>query len=384
MTENPGNPRGTARAFRDVLTSKSMIGSPAANPSPQPAPCAFCQHVNPADSKFCNACGAPLPLVPCARCGAVNDPGATACYQCGAPLHEAGGVARPAADEASGATGFTARTAEGGGEPRAQPSPGAEGLDGDAKVVQELQRLLAGSDSDVAAGPPEGNSLGIAKPDADLRTSVTRLTDARRSYPAPAVASPTTRSAPRILPHRRTALIVATLVLAVLAAGGYYAYRERPVPDVPAASGAVKDAASPAATGALVDPPVGAGGAAPLASTPALAITPRAAADDQPVAPASESGVAAVRPGTTVPGDAPSPATTSPARSPGTATSPRRPGAEARDPSEGAAAVPAAVARPRSAAAAPGIIEAPPRVGPCTEAVAALGLCAPEAVQRRE
>jgi hypothetical protein len=270
-------------------------------------------YVNPADSKFCNACGAPLPLVPCARCGAVNDPGATACYQCGAPLHEAGGVARPVADEASGATGFTARTAEGGGEPRAQPSPGAEGLDGDAKVVQELQRLLAGSDSDVAAGPPEGNSLGIAKPDADLRTSVTRLTDARRSYPAPAVASPTTRSAPRILPHRRTALIVATLVLAVLAAGGYYAYRERPVPDVPAASGAVKDAASPAATGALVDPPVGAG-AAPSHRL-GLAITPRCGRRPAGCA-CVRRRVAAVRPGTRSPA-MPSPATT-PARSPRT------------------------------------------------------------------
>ena len=47
--------------------------------------------------------------------------------------------------------------------------------------------------------------------------------------------------------------------------------------------------------------------------------------------------------------------------------------------------VPAVVARPRSADAGRGILERQPaRVAPCTEAVAALGLCAPEAIQRRD
>lgn len=341
----------------------------------RPAPCAFCQRVNPADSKFCNACGAPLPLVPCDRCGAVNDPGAMACYQCAAPLQEAGGAARPSAAEASGAAGSTARTAESGTEPAAHPSPGADGLDRDAKLfdtLQELQRLLGSSDSGPAAGRPDGNSLGIAKRAADLRTAVTPSVDAPRSYPAPAVASPTVRASPRSIPRRRAAVIVGTLTLAVLAVGGYYAYREDPVPDVPAASGAVKGGGNPAATGALVDPPASAGATAPAPSTPALAVTPRAADDGQRVA---------TRPGTVIPGDA----TVPPARSAAIEASPRRPGAGAKAPSEPAAApVPAAVARPRSAEASPGIIERPPRVGPCTDAVAALGLCTSEAIQRRE
>ena len=353
----------------------------------RPAPCTFCQRVNPADSKFCNACGAPLPLVPCARCGAVNDPGATACYQCGAPLQEAADVGSPSTDEASGAARSTARTAEGGTEPTARPSPDAEGLDRDAKLfatLQELQRLLGSSDSGAAAGRAEGDDLRVDEADAGPRTVVTPFPDVPRSYPAPAVASRTIRAAPRIVPrrHRHLAVIVGTVVLAVLAAGAYYANRGRPVPDVPAASGAVKDAGSPAATGALVTPSAGAGGTAPTASSSALGVPPRVAADNQPTAPGSS--VTASRPGPAAAADPPSPATAPVADSSGgTGVSKGRPGAVARDPSE-AAAVPGGGARPRRADAGPGIIERPPRVGPCTDQVAALGLCAPEAIQRRE
>lgn len=231
--------------------------------------------------------------------------------------------------------------------------------------------MLGPSDSGPAAGRPDTNSLGIARPAADLRTAVTPSVDAPRSYPALAVASPTVRVSLRSVPRRRLAAIFGAVALAVLAVGGYYAYREHPVPDVPAASGAVKGGGSPIATGAPVDPPASADATAPAASTPALAVTPRAAGNDKRVA---------IRPGTGVSGDATAPL----ARSGATETSPRRPGAEAKAPSEPAAPVPAAVARPRSAGASPGIIERPPRVGPCTDAVAALGLCTSEAIQRRE
>ncbi len=44
--------------------------------------CQYCDHGNPADAKFCNACGATLTLAPCPRCGAVNQIKATSCYQC--------------------------------------------------------------------------------------------------------------------------------------------------------------------------------------------------------------------------------------------------------------------------------------------------------------
>jgi len=48
--------------------------------------CPFCEHSNPTDAKFCNACGGALHLRPCLRCGAVNDVTATTCYQCHDPL----------------------------------------------------------------------------------------------------------------------------------------------------------------------------------------------------------------------------------------------------------------------------------------------------------
>jgi hypothetical protein len=58
--------------------------------------CPFCEQVNPADAKFCNACGGALHLVPCPRCGAVSDVTASTCYQCNGPLGGRGtGEAEP-------------------------------------------------------------------------------------------------------------------------------------------------------------------------------------------------------------------------------------------------------------------------------------------------
>jgi hypothetical protein len=48
--------------------------------------CSFCDHTNPAGSKFCNGCGGPLHLAQCPHCNALNDKTATACHKCQAPL----------------------------------------------------------------------------------------------------------------------------------------------------------------------------------------------------------------------------------------------------------------------------------------------------------
>jgi hypothetical protein len=48
--------------------------------------CRFCDHVNPAGSKFCSECGGALHLLPCPRCGAVSEVTASHCYQCQAKL----------------------------------------------------------------------------------------------------------------------------------------------------------------------------------------------------------------------------------------------------------------------------------------------------------
>jgi hypothetical protein len=64
--------------------------------------CPFCEQVNPAGAKFCNACGGALHLVPCPRCGAVSDVTATTCYQCHSQLPGPGtdelGTAAPVAE----------------------------------------------------------------------------------------------------------------------------------------------------------------------------------------------------------------------------------------------------------------------------------------------
>lgn len=53
--------------------------------------CSFCDHANPAGSKYCNGCGGPLHLSTCPNCDALNDGTASVCHKCEAalPLSEA-------------------------------------------------------------------------------------------------------------------------------------------------------------------------------------------------------------------------------------------------------------------------------------------------------
>lgn len=53
-----------------------------------PPLCSFCDRINPTGAKFCNACGSPLNLKPCTTCDAVNPAAAAVCYSCGADLVE--------------------------------------------------------------------------------------------------------------------------------------------------------------------------------------------------------------------------------------------------------------------------------------------------------
>jgi hypothetical protein len=60
--------------------------------------CRYCKHANPADAKFCGACGGELHLPPhltsCLHCGAVNSANATVCIWChrSFPEREAGAL----------------------------------------------------------------------------------------------------------------------------------------------------------------------------------------------------------------------------------------------------------------------------------------------------
>jgi len=45
--------------------------------------CLSCNHVNPADAKFCNECGSLLRVKLCSQCEALNDRAAKTCFKCG-------------------------------------------------------------------------------------------------------------------------------------------------------------------------------------------------------------------------------------------------------------------------------------------------------------
>ena len=391
----------------------------------RPAQCPFCQRANPLDSKFCNACGAPLHLAPCPRCGAVNDAAATVCHQCEAELPESSTDEFPpslSTIDGADAAGSGAHTTGLRPDPLPKDSLTADGLDSDARAVaalEELRQLLARSDAGLAVGSPDRDSPGprggaVVVPGSDaLRPHHLRL-------------------ASRNAGRRRSTIIVGIAVLAALAASVYDVYRQLSVgdfPEDPMATGEAGDRDGPANADTAVDPRKGATGVAAAGSMSAAAATPAATADTKPIAAAAESSVPAVRPGTVVrddarlpagapvaraitpavpadskpmaaapessvpavrpgtviPGDTRPPVTTPVARSSGATMEQRRGDTDARGSSATAApAVPAAVPRPRAPEAGLGFDLQQPRLGPCTEVVASLGLCTPEPTQRRE
>jgi Double zinc ribbon len=328
-----------------------------------PHQCPFCERVNPSDAKFCNACGAPLHLRPCPQCGAVNDAAATTCHECAASLSEA-----PKREPPPASPGAQPQRS-GASSGIETPASEAEALDREATVaatLQELRELLAQTESAAAGHPPDRSAPGaVHKPAADTAKAMAQLLEAAPSYPAPAVA---VAAEPRpvrgrvVLPRRGAIVTVAVLLAAVL---GYFASGQHPTAEVaqtPAAAGEVKGAAPAAETGNPVS------------------LGPRVEAAPIPSAPA------AVVP-TVTPGVAPSPQDPRPGTGRAPAQQVNAGATYQREGQGGATAAPAALAgqRPRAVEAGTGIERpAPPRIGPCTDAVAALGLCTPEPAQRRE
>jgi len=273
--------------------------------------CPYCEQGNPAEARFCNACGGALHLPPhlasCPRCGTVNPVAATVCCWCRAQL------------------------------------------------------------------PGRKSALVPVRPAAEVSTS---------------------------LPRRRSRVIAETAVLAALVVvgsalvvGGYYTYRQRSLaeaPQPPAASSEASGRGAPAGAGfigrdALADEPRSAGadnsaGLTSLATSPPgtpLALPVRAAAnqpraDRQPVksqeAKASEPGP--LRPE----------ACTEAAAALGLCATKS---VQKKEP-ETAAAVEAAIKRPQTTGAGDAGGQEPPHPQTCTEGLAALGLCAPKPTQRRE
>ena len=162
----------------------------------------------------------------------------------------------------------------------------------------------------------------------------------------------------RPLLHRHSRVIVGMAVVAAFAVLGYYGYRQRSLLDSPQSTAAGSKASAPDAT-------AGAG-----------VIRRDAAAGDTAPANADFSVKPTTRPAISLP-EAP---VADPARA--AAVQPRagRQPVESRE----AKAAAALITRPQATAAGKAQRREPPRPVACTESVAALGLCPPELVQKKE
>ncbi|WP_349742240.1 zinc ribbon domain-containing protein [Roseateles cavernae] len=246
-----------------------MLMSPATALARPLNQCPYCDHVSPANSKFCNECGAALHLKPCQHCGAVNDVTLTSvCARCNGALNEGTAVAL------------------------------------------------------VEAAP--------AQPQIPTGMPMTAVDSLPWQEARPALAASTS-------PSLRL-LLVAALALGGL---GLYAFQHKPAPPSPSA---VSPAPAPAAVEAKAE-----------LTTPAIAAAP-AAVPDRSVEPAeTEASAAAVTAAITATVAADPPALGRPA-----------------------AATRPAARPPRTSPAQRSDVEPPPpNIGPCTDAVAALGLCTP-------
>ena len=185
-----------------------------------PSQCLFCGHANPAETKFCNDCGAPLHLTLCMQCDAFNELPATNCYKCGAEF-----PAQLSATDASAAPAAEAALA---------PSASGEGDNerGHTPLPQRVTEIL-----NVLQRPSGNERAGARARDVDVVTREPRRL-ARGLTPFFSVE----RHAAHVIsvfqfvataqrfPIARVAL--PGLLVAALALSGYYIYR-RPQSDVP-------------------------------------------------------------------------------------------------------------------------------------------------------
>ncbi len=224
----------------------------------RPIQCSFCDGVNPPNSKFCNACGAPLHLAPCPHCGAVNDAASTACHECAAELpgHATDALAAPApAAGASAASAPTQTTGSRIGAVSADLAVAADELDRDSSMLAALAELrqLAASPDLVAVRAESSPAARV-----EARAMPVARADTAPVKPAAGLTRPTAFSVRDRMPRRgRSAVIMGALILAVVGAYGYYAYHQRSIESLArrsAATGEVKGAGSGVGAGAMSKP----------------------------------------------------------------------------------------------------------------------------------
>lgn len=182
-----------------------------------PLLCPFCDAANPADAKFCNACGSPLHLKPCKKCGAVTEAAATRCGVCGSE--------------------FT-RMRKNGEREHAAQAPAARGdpplrdIHFEAEPVPELETETEGLHALLKAfedAPPGTRRLEVDAPRSDLGTVRTDVATFPVARPArDIVTAPATSALRRPLRFA----VFAAMALAALALVGYYLLRADVQPDV--------------------------------------------------------------------------------------------------------------------------------------------------------
>ena len=72
--------------FHSPPTSSPVPGVDAPGATVFSVECPVCDHANPAGAKFCNDCGSRVDLEGCPKCDAINDRESAFCYKCGAPI----------------------------------------------------------------------------------------------------------------------------------------------------------------------------------------------------------------------------------------------------------------------------------------------------------
>ena len=305
--------------------------------------CQFCEHGNPADSKYCTECGGCLYLLPCPHCGAVTDVTAATCYQCHGQLQA--------------------------GKTDAADAPWAA-----TEVATEV-------------------ATDVTKPDARYFLSpaseMTKFDALASALPVAESARPLSRLHSRLnsrLHSRPNARVVASVaLLAVIAALGYYVYQQRfavNTPKPPAADSEARSRSVTSIAGVVSSDAPGAGtavvnsGAASIplagATSAAAALSTDAKAVAAPVAgplaaargSASERGAFPIVPAVPIVPCAPAVAAL------GLCTAPPAQTKEA----EADAVLNAANARPTGAGKA---IPEHARDAACPQVRAALGLCVP-------
>lgn len=205
--------------------------------------CSFCKHGNPADAKFCNACGSSLALQLCEACGAIDNVSATACHKCGHPFAPRSDVAAADTDAAQSLT------------PAAQAEESAAARRSPWKLFALLAVIVAGTlviyprvagdearlpaiDAPVEVDPEAG-----AKTEADLPPPHSPPADPTQAPPSKAAPETVAETADAALPPTDAAPSPATVERATAEPTDALPTAAVPAEDTPAAPTEVTDEA---------------------------------------------------------------------------------------------------------------------------------------------